>query len=403
MQIDASSRQPDTFPSSISYRPAYVLLQFPMKLSALAAHLGATLHGDPDAEVTSAAGLEDAGPGQLTFVANPKYTPLARTTQATAVLVEPTFGQIAAATLRIANPYLAFAHALELLYEAPAYAPGIHPTAVIAPTAQDRPRRPHRPLRRHRRSRRHRRPRHPARLTPSSIPTPRSAATSSPTPTPSSASAAVSATTSPCRTAPSSVPTASASPTTTPPPPTRPHPAVIPPQPAVILSEGVADAESKDPRISSLPLPDVPAWHKILQTGVTVLDDHVEIQANSTVDRASIGETHIHTGAKIDNLVMVGHGSSVGANTLLCSQVGLSGSTHVGKNVILAGQVGVAGHLTIGDGAIATAQTGIPSDVAPGATVSGYPAIDNRNWLRSVALFHRLPEIIRELRQKTRE
>ena len=152
-----------------------------------------------------------------------------------------------------------------------------------------------------------------------------------------------------------------------------------------------------------MPLPDAPAWHKIPQTGVTVLDDHVEIQANSTVDRASIGETHIHTGVKIDNLVMVGHGSSVGANTLLCSQVGLSGSTHVGRNVILAGQVGVAGHLTIGDGAIATAQTGIPSDVAPGATVSGYPAIDNRNWLRSVALFHRLPEIIRELRQKSKE
>jgi UDP-3-O-[3-hydroxymyristoyl] glucosamine N-acyltransferase len=175
-----------------------------------------------------------------------------------------------------------------------------------------------------------------------------------------------------------------------------------PAETTVILSEA-RSAESKDPRISSLPLPVLPAWHKIPQTGITVLDDHVEIQANSTVDRASIGETHIHTGVKIDNLVMVGHGSSVGANTLLCSQVGLSGSTHVGKNVILAGQVGVAGHLTIGDGAIATAQTGIPSDVAPGATVSGYPAIDNRNWLRSVALFHRLPEIIRELRQKTRE
>ena len=100
---------------------------------------------------------------------------------------------------------------------------------------------------------------------------------------------------------------------------------------------------------------------------------------------------------------MVGHGSSVGANTLLCSQVGLSGSTHVGKNVILAGQVGVAGHLTIGDGAIATAQTGIPSDVAPGTTVSGYPAIDNRKWLRSVAIFHRLPEIIRELRERSKD
>src|SRR5271163_974880 len=100
-----------------------------MKLAALAAHLGATLHGDPDAEITSAAGLEDAGPGQLTFVANPKYTPLARTTRATAVLVEPAFEAIAAATLRIANPYLAFARALELFYTPPAYQPGIHPTA----------------------------------------------------------------------------------------------------------------------------------------------------------------------------------------------------------------------------------------------------------------------------------
>jgi UDP-3-O-[3-hydroxymyristoyl] glucosamine N-acyltransferase len=98
---------------------------------------------------------------------------------------------------------------------------------------------------------------------------------------------------------------------------------------------------------------------------------------------------------------MVGHGSSVGADTLLCSQVGLAGSTHVGKNVILAGQVGVAGHLTIGDGAIATAQTGIPNDVPAGATVSGYPAIDNRKWLRSAAIFQRLPEIIRDL--KTRD
>ena len=107
-----------------------------MKLSDLATQLGATLHGDPDVEITSAAGLEEALPGQITFVANPKYIPLARTTKASAVLVDPAFEQITAATLRLENPYLAFARALELLYEAPAYAPGIHPTAVIAPTAK---------------------------------------------------------------------------------------------------------------------------------------------------------------------------------------------------------------------------------------------------------------------------
>jgi len=141
-------------------------------------------------------------------------------------------------------------------------------------------------------------------------------------------------------------------------------------------------------------------WVKIVQSGPAVLEDAVEVQANACIDRASIGETRIARGAKVDNLVQVGHGSTVGENTLLCSQVGLAGSTTVGKNVILAGQVGVAGHLTVGDGAIATAQTGIPSDVAPGAVVSGYPAMDNRAWLRTVAAVNRLPELLRKLRER---
>ncbi|WP_345934174.1 UDP-3-O-(3-hydroxymyristoyl)glucosamine N-acyltransferase [Granulicella sp. WH15] len=139
-------------------------------------------------------------------------------------------------------------------------------------------------------------------------------------------------------------------------------------------------------------------WHKIVQSGTTVLEDAVEIQANACIDRASVGETRIQRGARVDNLVQVGHGSSVGPNTLLCAQVGLAGSTQIGRNVILAGQVGVAGHCTIGDGVIATAQSGIPNDVPAGKMVSGYPAIDNRQWLRSVALFNRLPELLRRRR-----
>jgi UDP-3-O-[3-hydroxymyristoyl] glucosamine N-acyltransferase len=135
-----------------------------------------------------------------------------------------------------------------------------------------------------------------------------------------------------------------------------------------------------------------------VQSGPAILEDSVEVQANACIDRASIGETRIASGAKVDNLVQVGHGSTVGENTLLCAQVGLAGSTTIGKNVILAGQVGVAGHLTVGDGAIATAQTGIPSDVAPGAVVSGYPAMDNRAWLRTVAAINRLPDLLRKLR-----
>ena len=102
---------------------------------------------------------------------------------------------------------------------------------------------------------------------------------------------------------------------------------------------------------------------------------------------------------KIDNLVQGGHGSDVGTDTLLCAQVGLAGSSTVGRNVILAGQVGVVGHTIIGDGAVVTAQSGVPGDVAPGATVSGTPAIDNLKWLRPVAVFHRLPELIRSLRR----
>jgi len=139
-------------------------------------------------------------------------------------------------------------------------------------------------------------------------------------------------------------------------------------------------------------------WLKIVQSGPAVIEDNVEIQANACVDRASVGETRIKRGAKIDNLVQVGHGSTVGEDSLLCAQVGLAGSTEVGKNVILAGQVGIAGHYRIGHGVVATAQSGIPNDVEDGKMVSGYPAMDNRQWLRCVAAFQRLPEIAKAVR-----
>ena len=132
-----------------------------------------------------------------------------------------------------------------------------------------------------------------------------------------------------------------------------------------------------------------------------MLEDRVEVQAHACVDRATVGETRIRAGAKIDNLVQVGHGCEVGEDTLLCAQVGLAGSTKVGKKVIIAGQAGVAGHCTIGDGAIITAQAGTV-DVAAGAIVSGSPAFDNKQWLRAVALFNRLPDIVKELRAAAR-
>ena len=327
-----------------------------MTLAELAQHLGATLHGDPTARITGVAGLESAATGDLTFVANPKYASLARTTQATAVLVEPAFPEIPTAPLRLENPYLAFAKAIELFYQPPAYAPGIHPTAVIATTARIGANAhigayvvvgdhvilgdnvtllPHVVLYPHVRAGNH------------------------------LFAHAHSIVREHCQLGDN----------------------VILQNGAIIGADGFGFAKQSDN-----------TWYKILQSGPAILEDAVEIQANACIDRASIGETRIQAGAKIDNLVHVGHGSTVGPNTLLCAQVGLAGSTTVGKNVILAGQVGVAGHCTVGDGAIATAQSGIPGDVAPGKIVSGYPAIDNRQWLRSVALFHRLPELLRGLK-----
>jgi UDP-3-O-[3-hydroxymyristoyl] glucosamine N-acyltransferase len=123
------------------------------------------------------------------------------------------------------------------------------------------------------------------------------------------------------------------------------------------------------------------------------VEDDVEIGANSTIDRPAVGETRIGSGTKIDNLVQVAHGVTIGRNALLAAQVGIAGSTTVEDSVTLAGQVGVAGHLTLGRGVVATAQTGIPNSLDPGAFVSGYPAIPNRDWLKSSAVFRKLPEI----------
>jgi UDP-3-O-[3-hydroxymyristoyl] glucosamine N-acyltransferase len=144
-------------------------------------------------------------------------------------------------------------------------------------------------------------------------------------------------------------------------------------------------------------------YQKFPQVGVVVIEDDVEIGALTAVDRAALGETRIGRGTKLDNLVQVGHSVTIGEDTVLAGQVGVAGSTRIGSRVTLAGQVGVAGHLTIGDGVIATAQTGIPGSVEEGRIVSGYPAIENRSWLRSSAVFAKLPELQRRLRELERK
>ncbi len=333
-----------------------------ISLHNLAHHLQAELHatGSSDLPIHGVAGIETASPGELTFVSNPRYAPLAKSTQASAILVEPGFPELSIPTLRTPNPYLAFARAIELFYQPPAYPPGIHPTAVIAPTAT---------IGRN------------AHIGPYAVIMDHATV---------GEDAVILA-----------------------------HVVIYPhvqigerlfahahavvrehcmlgndvtlQNGAIIGSDGFGFAKDPGQPLGS-------RWYKILQSGPAILEEGVEVQANACVDRASIGETRIQSGAKIDNLVQVGHGSTVGRDTLLCSQVGLAGSTQIGNSVILAGQVGVAGHCTVGDGVIATAQSGIPSDVSPGKVVSGYPAVENRQWLKSVALINRLPDLIRNLK-----
>jgi UDP-3-O-[3-hydroxymyristoyl] glucosamine N-acyltransferase len=133
--------------------------------------------------------------------------------------------------------------------------------------------------------------------------------------------------------------------------------------------------------------------HKIPQVGGVIVEDDVEIGANVAIDRPAVGETRIGAGSKIDNLVQIAHGVTIGRNVLLAAQVGIAGSSTLEESVTLAGQVGVSGHITIGKGTIATAQTGIPNSVEAGSFISGYPAINNRDWLKSSAVFRKLPEL----------
>ena len=328
-----------------------------MKLSQIASAIEARLQGE-DVHITGVAGIEQAGRGQLTFVANPRYAAAAKTTQASAVIVAEGFPSLALPTLRSANPYLAFARALELFYRPPRYTPGIHSTAMIHDSARIGPHAhigayvvidedveigagcvllPHVVIYRG------------AHIGNNFF---------------AHAHAVVREY---CRLGDN----------------------VVLQNGAVIGGDGFGFAKDDQGR-----------WHKIVQSGRAVLEDNVEVQVNACVDRASVGETRVKRGAKIDNLVQIGHGSTVGEDSLLCAQVGLAGSTEVGNQVVLAGQVGIAGHCRIGNGVVATAQSGIPNDVEDGKMVSGYPAMENKQWLRCVAAFQRLPEVVKAIRRR---
>jgi UDP-3-O-[3-hydroxymyristoyl] glucosamine N-acyltransferase len=334
-----------------------------MKLSEIAQKLGCRLEGEPEIEIRGVSGIEHAESGQLTFLANRRYFPLLKTTRASAVLIEETVavereaGLPALAALRSPDPYLAFAHAIELFHQPLRYAPGIHPTAVIAKSASvgegshigpycfiDEEATIGRNAVLH-----------------SFVTIYRGVEIGD-----SFFAHAHAVVREFCRIG------------------NR----VILQNGVIIGGDGLGFAKQKDG-----------TWYKLAQTGPAILEDDVEVQANSCVDRATVGETRIGRGTKLDDLVLIGHASRVGENTMICGLTGLAGSTKIGSGCVLAGQVGSAGHLTVGDGAVITSRSGVPGDVPPGAVYSGYPAVENRLWLKISAALNRLPEMVMRVRE----
>lgn len=322
-----------------------------MTLRELADRLQCRLEGDGSIEIGSVAGIEQAGPADLTFFANPRYAPALKTTRAGAVILSEGAPPAPCAMLRSAQPYVAFAEALEIFSTEIRPAPGIDPRASVADDAVIGDE--------------------------SSI----------------GAFAVVG-------------PGATIGKRTV----VQPlafvgnhaivgddcviysnvalregcviGDRVVLHNGAVVGSDGFGFARRRDG-----------THRKIRQAGIVVIEEDVEVGANSVIDRPPFGETRVGAGTKIDNLVQIAHGVTIGRNVLLAAQVGIAGSTKIEDEAVLAGQVGVAGHLTIGRGVRATAQSGIPNSVKAGAFVSGYPAIDNRDWLKSSAVFRKLPEL----------
>ncbi|MGA3041430.1 MAG: UDP-3-O-(3-hydroxymyristoyl)glucosamine N-acyltransferase [Bryobacteraceae bacterium] len=332
-----------------------------MKLSEIAARLDCGLTGDGAIEITGVAGMEHAAGGELTFLANPKYAHKVRHTRAAAILLsEPERdigGPPGLARLLSANPYLDFARALELFYRPPRPAPGVHPLAFVAATATFG---------------------EGASIGPFAVVGERVRIG--------------------CRAV------------------LHPHAVIYEGArigddflahahsvvrefcqigDRVILQNGVVvggDGFGFAKRADG-------THYKIVQSGVTVIEDDVEVQSLTSVDRATVGETRVKRGAKIDSLVQIGHACVVGEDNIICAQTGLAGSSILERNVLLAGQVGISGHLTIHDDAIVYAQSGIGGDVPAGARMSGSPAFSANEWLRAITAFPKLPELLKTVRE----
>jgi UDP-3-O-[3-hydroxymyristoyl] glucosamine N-acyltransferase len=323
-------------------------------LGQLAELLGCKLEGNPAQEIDGVSTIEKAVPGQLTFLSNPKYAPKARNTRASAIIAgEPVADK---ATLISANPYFDFSRALALYYQPPKPASGIHPAASIAPTAR-------------------------VGRNPSIGPY---AVVGEGTTIGNNATIYAHAviydgcTIGDDFTAHSHVSVREFC---------KIGNRVTLHNGVVIGGDGFGFAKGPDAR-----------QHKIVQSGIAVIEDDVEIQSLTSVDRATMGETRVKRGAKIDSLCQIGHACVIGEDNIICGQTGLAGSTVLEENVIMAGQTGSAGHITIHKDAIVWAQAGVGHDVPAGSIVAGSPAFDSKDWLRASAAYSRLPELLRAVR-----
>jgi len=328
-----------------------------MKLSEVASRIGCEMHSPDDVEIAGVAGIDEAGGGDLTFVSNRKYISRIKNTSASAIILGHDLPEVSIPSLRTSRPYLAFAKALELFYSPPAPVRGVHPMAVIAEDVRLGP---------------------DAAIGPFAV---------------ISRGCVLGARAT-----------------------IHPHVVIYPgvkigedvvihagatvrefceignrvriQNGAIIGSDGFGFAPQEDG-----------AYYPIPQSGMVIIEDDVDIGANTAVDRAAVGITRISRGAKLDNMVQVGHGAQVGENSVLAAQVGVAGSTRLGRNVQVGGQVGFAGHTEVGDGAIVTAQSGTSHDVKAGAVVSGSPAFNTATWRRAVAAFRKLPSLLRQVRR----
>ena len=334
-----------------------IRLEIGMLVSEIAQRLECLWDGE-DVEISGVAALSDAGPGQITFVSDPKYLPLLEQTRASAAILDSqTPAPNGTACLRTPNPRLAFARVLEWFYAPYREAIGIHPSAVVAPDVR------------------------------------------------MGAGVAIGANAVVMAGVKLGDRTQIHANVTL-------YPDVSVGCDCTILANSVLHERTQvgdrcivhsgssigDDGFGYVPQEDG-SWYRMLQSGHVVLEDDVEVGANVAIDRPAVGITRIGAGTKIDNLVQVGHGVAIGVNSLLCAQVGIAGGTKLGRNVLLAGQVGVVDSVEVGDRVIAAAKTGISGSVPKGDVVGGSPHQLARDWKRSFAVHRKLPQLATELKR----